>query len=172
MQHIMETVGRLLLVVDDSKASERAVHYVAKMLAGRKRFEIHLFHVFPILPPRLLEWGGAEDPEALKKGDQTLQKEKVKWMHEAVDSAKPVFDKARAILHGAGVPDKAIQEHCSPSIHTEHVAQHCLDAASETGCRTVVVGREHYPWYRELFHHHTSPELVRKGRGLCIWIVE
>lgn len=41
----------------------KAVAYVAKIVRGREAIHICLFHVLPPIPPRLLEFGGTEDPQ-------------------------------------------------------------------------------------------------------------
>jgi Universal stress protein family len=47
----MENTKRLLVALDDSAASERAVTYVAQMLEGQKAFQILLLHVPAPIPP-------------------------------------------------------------------------------------------------------------------------
>src|SRR5438552_4396598 len=56
---------RILLAVDESDASRRAVDYVADMIDGRAGFHIGLVHLES--PPRMLEWGGSENPEIEEK---------------------------------------------------------------------------------------------------------
>ena len=51
--------SRLLVIVDDSVASKRAVRYVGKFVGKRRGFRIRLVHVLPSLPPELLEYGGS-----------------------------------------------------------------------------------------------------------------
>ena len=48
----------ILIAVDNTEASHRAVHYVAAMLGGRRGFHVRLLHVLPPFPPELLECGG------------------------------------------------------------------------------------------------------------------
>ena len=58
----METT-KLLVVVDHSLASMRAVTYVGKILGGRRGFRVCLAHTLPSPPARMMEFGGAEDPQ-------------------------------------------------------------------------------------------------------------
>lgn len=39
--------------------------------------------------------------------------------------------------------------------------------AAERALQTVSL-----PWYRELFHGHACDELVRRGEGFTVWVVE
>jgi hypothetical protein len=53
---------RILVAVDNSKASMRAVNYVANIIAGMRDFTVCLLHVPGPLPPELREFGRSEDP--------------------------------------------------------------------------------------------------------------
>ncbi|MGD0264180.1 MAG: hypothetical protein ABSD47_04375 [Candidatus Methylomirabilota bacterium] len=56
------TNTRTLLVIDESEGTKRAVMYVARMVGRRRGFWLCLGHILPLLPPQLLEFGGAENP--------------------------------------------------------------------------------------------------------------
>ncbi|HEY1266037.1 MAG TPA: universal stress protein, partial [Candidatus Binatia bacterium] len=61
---------RILVVVDDSKASMRAVEYVADIIKGKRDFTICLLRVLGPLPLELTEFGGAEDPQREEELDK------------------------------------------------------------------------------------------------------
>jgi hypothetical protein len=65
----------LLVVIDESRASERAVSYVAHIIEGRKGFRVCLAHTLPELPASLIEHGGAENPVEEKELDSELRAE-------------------------------------------------------------------------------------------------
>ena len=52
---------RLLVLVDESPASKRAVSYVARMVGRRRGFQLCLAHLLPPLPAGLMEFRGAEN---------------------------------------------------------------------------------------------------------------
>jgi len=52
----------LMVVVDESAATRRAVDYVTRMIGCQRGFHVYLLHLLPPLPAELLEFGGAEDP--------------------------------------------------------------------------------------------------------------
>src|SRR3989304_5143311 len=58
----MDRTKGILIAIDDSEGSRRAVAYVARMMGGRKGFRIRLFHVLAPLPPRLVDFPVGEDP--------------------------------------------------------------------------------------------------------------
>jgi hypothetical protein len=56
----MSVRHNILIAVDDSGATDRAVTYVTSIIGRHRHFRVHLFHVAPILP-NLLESGGSEN---------------------------------------------------------------------------------------------------------------
>ena len=57
-------------------------------------------------------------------------------------------------------------------LNGEAVVTNILEAARANQCGTVVVGRDSFSWLQELFQHHVGEELVRRGQGFAIWVVE
>src|SRR5438876_4229143 len=54
----------ILIVVDGSAASRRALAYVARIVGRRRGFRLCLIYLLPPLPPRLLECRGTKEPKA------------------------------------------------------------------------------------------------------------
>ncbi len=54
---------RILIAVDGSEHSARALHYVGMLLRDTCDVQVTLFHVLKPMPRELLEHGGSEDPE-------------------------------------------------------------------------------------------------------------
>jgi nucleotide-binding universal stress UspA family protein len=93
---------RLLLALDGSDASRRAVKYVAKFVARRKGFRICLVHVLGPLPPELLEHGGSEDPSKEAQLERELKVEQGRWIATAKKTAPKDLDQAAAMLRKGG----------------------------------------------------------------------
>ena len=167
----MGSTNKILLAIEDSEASMKAVAYVAEMVRGREAIHICLFHALPPIPPRLLEFGGTEDPQ----NEQTLRTElksaQTEWIEKAQAAVQPLITRARAILQDHGLSQGQISTHFSHTIHKLDIVQEILDAAKQSHCGTVVVGRHRLPWVQELFYHHTGIELVEKGQELSVWVV-
>ena len=163
---------RLLIALDDSDASRRAVKYVAKFVGRRKGFRICLVHVLRPLPPELLEHGGSEDPSKEARLQRDLEAEQTRWIATAKKEAQKDLDQAGAMLRRAGISAKALQSlFCEPG-EGPNAADVLLDMAKECQCRTVVVGRRAASWLHELFSQDLSEELLRRGKGFCVWAVE
>ncbi|MEO8326394.1 MAG: universal stress protein [Nitrospirota bacterium] len=161
----------LLVGVDGSDSSIRSVSYVAEMVGARENFHIVLFHILPPIPPELLEFGGAEDPATERKLDETLKKEQAEWIENAKKAAEPLVDNAKTILYRTGVLPAMVSVVFSQSIHRPDIVRELIEAAHKQHCGTIVVGRESYSSFKEMFHHHVGEELTKKGQGLAIWVI-
>jgi hypothetical protein len=163
---------RLLVVFDDSDASVRAVRYVAKLVARRRQFRICLAHVLPPFPPALMEHGGSQDPIEERQLDLALRTEQGRWITTVKERAQKCLDQAVTVLRRAGVSGRAVRTLlCEPG-ESQETADSLLGMAKKCQCRTVVVGRSSVSWLHELFSQDLSEELLRRGKGFCIWAIE
>ena len=80
--------------------------------------------------------------------------------------------RAKSTLHKGGVSPEMISTEFSESIHRPDINRDIIEAAHKLNCGTIVVGRDSSPAFREIFQHHIGEELVRKGQGFAIWVVE
>jgi K+-sensing histidine kinase KdpD len=163
---------RLLVVLDDSVASRRAVKYVGKFVGKRRGFRICLVQVLPPLPPELQEHGGSEDPAKEARLEAHLKAEQHHWISAAKKTAQKGLDQARATLRKAGISAGTLQALFSEPGEGPDAADDILNMARGRRCRTVVVGRQSVSWFHELFSHELSEELLRRGKGFCVWAVE
>jgi hypothetical protein len=168
----MTPVEGILIAVDDSKASEKAVAYVGRLVSKCTGIHLCLLHVLPAIPPGYLESGGPANTSEGMLECQRLERVRDRWVQELRDNSQPLFDKLCGILTEAGVPGRLICT-CFYAPHPgETVAEGILGSPCGEGFGTIALGRETFPWYLELFHHHVSDEVERRGRGRTIWIVE
>jgi len=168
----MNRKNRILVAVDDSKASMRAVNYVANMIAGKRDFTICLLNVLGPLPPELTEFGGSEDPEREEKLENELKDKREQWIEKAKTKALPILKKAKSTFKKARLPAKAVNTEFWIDVKSKGLAGDILDAGRLNKCNTVVVGRKSFSWLKELFHHHVADELVRNAHKLTVWVVE
>lgn len=167
----MTTNTRILLAVDDSEASERAVRYVADVLGRLADAHVHLFHVLPPIPPGLLEFGGAEDPKAERQLSEKLKQAQAEWIERAKAESEPVMEKARALLSRAGIAPGRVSAEFGPSIHRPDVPREIVEVAQRARCDTIVVGRTSLSWLKEQMGQHVGEALVKKAQGLTLWVV-
>jgi nucleotide-binding universal stress UspA family protein len=168
----MDTNKRMLVAVDGSEASHRAVGYVAAMIGGRRGFHIRLLHVLPPFPPELLEFGGSENPEVEAQKEAELRKEQAEWLDRAKQADQPMLEQAVSILRQARIPARAVDTQFATSISGQDLITNILEAAKADNCATIVVGRELFTGLQRVFEHHVADELIRRGHGYTIWVVE
>jgi hypothetical protein len=85
----MGNTNKILLAVEDSEASMKAAAYVAEIVRGREGIHICLFHALPPIPPRLLEYGGTEDPQKEHVLHTELKSAQTEWIEKAKDAVQP-----------------------------------------------------------------------------------
>lgn len=163
---------RLLAVVDETKASKRAVSYVAQIVGRRRGFKVCLVHTLSEIPASFIEYGGAVSPDEEAKLDADLHAEQKHWIVAAQEKAQPTLTRASAVLRKGGVAANAIDERfCFPADGRAR-ADEILELASKHKCHTLVVGSESLSWLRQLLGSDPVAELLRRGKGFTIWIVE
>ena len=167
----MGSTNKILLAIEDSEASVKAVAYVAEMVRGREAIHICLFHALPPIPPRLLEYGGTEDPQKEQALGTELKSAQTEWIEKAKDAVQPSITRAQAILQDHGVSQSHISTHFSHTVHKLDIVREILNAAKQSDCGTVVVGRHRLPWVQDFFHHHTGEGLIEQAQELTVWVV-
>jgi nucleotide-binding universal stress UspA family protein len=161
---------RILVAVDESKASRRAVAYVGGLLGGRPGFCVGLFHLE--VPPRMLEWGGSEDVEK----EDRVESERDEIYQELEVSVKEkgetLLRRSQAVLSSKGIEVRLLPVKWEEPLDHKNLAQDILQTARQGDYGTVVVGRNCYSRWQRLFHHPVADDLVREGCGLTVWVVE
>jgi nucleotide-binding universal stress UspA family protein len=163
--------SKLLVVMDGSPASKRAVDYVAKLVGARRGFRIWLANVLPPLPPELLEHGGSEDPNEESQLDIQLKTDQQRFFLDAKKSAQKNLDKAQAALKKAGVSAAALTVSFCEATDGRDAADCILRTARQYKCQTIVAGRQSASLLGELFGQELPEELLRHGKEFSIWFV-
>src|SRR5262249_694441 len=168
----MPNAKHMLLAVDDSEASYRAVTYVGSIIGGCEGFRVCLLHALPPLPRELLEFGGSSDPQQEEREEACIKVEQARWIEAVAQTAEPVFTRAKHILHEARVPEDVVETQIVDTVNTQDTVLDILEAAHAHHCSTVVVGRESFHGLKALLTSHVSDELISQGDGLTVWVVE
>jgi len=168
----MSNAKHILIAVDDSEASYRAVAYVGNILSGCEGFRVCLLHALPPLPRELLEFGGSEDPQQEERQVPSIKTEQTRWIEAVAQAAEPVFTRAKHILHEARVPEDAVETQIVDTVNTQDIVLNILETAHARHCGTVVVGRKSYHGLKALLTSHVSDALISQGEDLAVWVVE
>jgi nucleotide-binding universal stress UspA family protein len=156
--------SKLLVVVDESPATRKALQYVAQMAAGRSNFRVCLAHSLLSPPRQLVEVRGPE------KG--RIQAYKSRWIAATEMTEQRALERANAILRQGGLADGAIEAHYCYLVNGSGATKEILKLAKMRKCDTVVMGRRSLSWPSELIHGDPAEEFVRQGKGFTIWVVE
>src|SRR6516165_9938821 len=97
----MRNSKTILVAVDGSESSRRTVAYVAEMAGGRADFRVGLLHLE--LPPRMLEWGGSEDPEIEERVSNEREQAYREMEEEVLLKGQAVLQRLQRILSVQGV---------------------------------------------------------------------
>jgi nucleotide-binding universal stress UspA family protein len=168
----MHSNKKILVAVDDSEASTRAVRYVASIIGKKRGFVARLLHVLDPLPPAFREFGGAENGTEEVRLERELRDKQEPLIARSESEAWPALERGKSILKNAGMPAGAIETEFWESVNRGDLANDILEVGRLNQCGTIVVGRESFSWLREIFHHHVADELVLKGHGFTLWVVE
>lgn len=155
---------KLLVVVDESRATKRALEYVARVASRRRDFRVCLAHALPSPPPELVEFRGAEKAR--------LRAYERRWISVVEMTEQRALDRANAVLHRGGFAHGAIEAHYCYLVDASGATQEILRLARSRKCDTVVIGRKSLPWLGEFIQGDPAEELVRQGKGFTIWVVE
>lgn len=161
-------VACCVVVMDESKASERAVSYVAQIVGRRRGFKVCLAHTLPELPASLIEYGSARNPDDEKKLEAELHAEQKHWVFAAREKGRPALKRARRVLRKGGVAAASIEERFCYPAEGRARGDEILELAREQ----KVVGSESLSWLKQLLGNDPVEELLRRGKGFTIWVVE
>src|SRR5262249_15779355 len=118
----MSNAKHILIAVDDSEASYRAITYVGSIMSGCEGFRVCLLHALPPLPREFLEFGGSEDPQQEEQEETRLHTEQTPWIEPAPQPPEPVFTRAKQILHEARVPEDAVETQMVDTVKTLRIS--------------------------------------------------
>ncbi|MDA8308106.1 MAG: universal stress protein [Deltaproteobacteria bacterium] len=149
---------RMLLAVDASENSRKAVEYSADFAAGNGA-EVTLCHVVR----RLM--AGPATP-AMEMAGEEIEKELQETMKEKI---QVMFDTYRNILETAGVAPDKIATVCRTGSYSR--AAEILDIARTGDFDTVVLGRRGISAVREFFMGRVTSKVLNGADDLSVWIV-
>jgi nucleotide-binding universal stress UspA family protein len=161
---------QILVAVDGSESSSRTVNYVADLVGGCPGVRVGLLHLE--LPPRMLEWGGSEDPEVEEQVSAERAAAYQEMEKSAAQKEKGRLRGLQELLAGRGIVVTPLLVQFEEPLEWKTVADHILKTAAERDCGTIVVGRHSFSGLKRLFKHHVGEELVREDGGRTVWIVE
>ncbi len=145
----------ILIAVDASDSSERAVLYVADFIGGSSGFRATIVN-FIALPEE--EFFPSEE-------------EKAEWTEQRRVEANRFLEKYRQILLQSGFPEEKV------SIKAEvkdcpSIAECIMNEQRKLGACTIVVARRKLSRQQEFLLGSTSSKLLRMPKNCSVWVIE
>jgi len=145
----------ILLAVDDSENSRRAVHYTAYLLGGMDGVRATILHVIPL-------------PEEDFFPDEA---EKNQWLGQYRQRIEAVIEEYRQILIESGFTADAVETRI-PLRNCPSMAECILHERNVGGYTTIVVGRQGLSRKEEFLFGSISSKIVSHARQCTVWVVE
>jgi nucleotide-binding universal stress UspA family protein len=149
-----ENIQHILVALDASQSSRRAVRYVANFLRGNPKVFITLLH---LSTPE--EWQHREG----NTGDTAREKARFDMEKELTND--------RQILLDAGLKKEQIKIRLMEK-NDDSITEGILAQQRELKACTIVVGRKHISKREELLFGSIANRLSHKAEHCAIWIVE
>jgi len=157
---------KILLAIDDSVGSWRAVDYVGQQFAGLEDVQITLFHVLLGLPPQFWDDGHFLTGQEIAARKVVVEK----WSSNQQLVLEPLFNRGIEKLTNSGIGRDQIKTK-SVSESIDVIAQCILAEAKAGGYQTLVIGRCGRS-VKHFFLGSTANSIINAGAGMAICVVE
>jgi nucleotide-binding universal stress UspA family protein len=153
---------KILVSVDDSKAAQHAVDYVA-LINGKlvKELYVTLLHIMGSIPP-FLRRESQKDPQTMRQLRAMEKRNRT--------AADEILSEAKQRLLDAGMPEENIELKALP--RTSDIARDILFEAEHGLYDALVVGRRGGGLAKEIFMGSTTNKIVQHCERLPIWVVD
>ncbi len=158
----------LLIAVDDSSATTRALHYVGALLSETPEITITLFHVLNPMPRELMEHGGSENPDMEHQLGEQLRKDQQEWMHQEETLEYPILERALERLKETGFPTERVTLKLG---YAGDLVDTVLDEVRAGGYGTLVITKRGQPGAAHLFSNNIADRLSRDLSGVALWVL-
>ena len=157
---------KMLIAVDDSEGSLKAVEYVGRQFAGMSDLQITLFHVLLGEPPQFWDDGHLLTEDEKKARKMVIEK----WVANQKTRLEPIFQKATEALTREGISrDLVSTKFTSESIDV--IPQCILAEAKAGGYQTLVIGRCGRSRAMHFLLGSIANHVVNAAEGLAVCVV-
>lgn len=146
---------RILIAVDLSENSLKAVDYVGRLLSCHEEAEITLMHVIR-----------APSPDTMPD-----EAERLGVVRKAEEESLALMEDAGGRLTACGIPEHRIHIRIQTCDRLVSVAQLILEERQKGDFGTVVVGKRGVSKREEFLFGSTSSSVMREARDCAVWII-
>jgi nucleotide-binding universal stress UspA family protein len=145
----------ILIAIDDSDNSRRAVQYVGYLLGNMEGIHVTLLHVIP------------EPEEDYFPEDEQKQQ----WLTKYREKLDAILEEYRQMLVADGFKKNAIEKRLTLR-YCPSMAECILAERDERLYGTIVVGRQGLSRKEEFLFGSISSKIVNHARRCTVWVVE
>lgn len=157
---------KVLIAIDDSEGSLKAVEYVGGQFVGLSDLQITLFHVLLGEPPQFWDDGHLLTDEEREARKVVIEK----WVTNQKTRLESIFEKAIEKLTRGGIPrNKISTKFTSESLDV--IAQCILAEAKAGGYQTLLIGRCGRSRTMHFLLGSIATQVVHAGEGLAVCVV-
>ncbi len=157
---------KMLIAVDGSEGSLKAVEHVGRQFAGVSDLQITLFHVLLGEPPQFWDDGHLLTEDERKTRKMVIEK----WLTNQKTRLEPIFQRAIDTLTREGISrDQVSTKFASESIDV--IPQCILGEAKAGGYQTLVIGRCGRSRTMHFLLGSIANQIVNAGEGLAVCVV-
>ncbi len=157
---------KMLIAIDGSDCSLKAVDYAGKQFSGMSDLEITILHALPYPPAPL--WDDGHIPTKEEKEERETQIEK--WFLDQSARTESLFDKAIAILADAGI--SRTQMSVETISDSNDIADSILEVARDGGYLTLVLGKCGQSLVKKVLMGSVTTKILNHGAGVAVCVVE
>jgi len=155
-------VKKILLAVDDSSYSMKAVEFVISLLGGHG-YELSVFHAIPGLGAVNFELPGVDTPEFPEVAIPYTCVEAFK------SKVRQLFKVIKEMLIASGFEPEKISEKIVTGVYSR--SETIIKEAEEGGYGTIVVGRRGLSKVEAFFMGRVGHKVVYGGKRFTVWVV-
>ena len=149
-------LNKILIAIDLSENSLKAVDYVAQMMQCHSSVDVTLLHVIKEPSPDIM-------PD---------EKERSTYVEQTRSETLQLMEKAAGRLTAHDIPERNIHlkiQICSKPVS---VAELILHERATGGYGTIVVGRRGMSKKEEFLFGSISNKIVREAKNCAVWVIE
>jgi len=161
-------IHNVLIAVDGSRNSMRAVEYAGWIFALNPEARLVLFQILPAISRMNLSKKEIKDIDARKVERPDLAG--LYWKLESEEKMNQFFAESTEVLKKAGVKPEQIK--AKFAVKAGEIADAILEEVALGRYDTLIVGRRGISRVREFFLGSVSTKVVREARGCAVCVVE
>jgi len=161
---------KILVAVDGSNASERALEYAAKMVRDLSDSQLTLFHVGEPLRVAAVDHDRLPGDTEIDKTHEVHSEEIDTYETKEVQHDAEMFRYLKHRAQQLGLSPEQVDTKCADFV--ENIPEEIITEAEKGDYEAICLGRQGRTSVKEFFLGSVSERVVRHAKGCAVWVVE